>query len=97
MVWQILSNIDDHSGYEFPFIPSKILPFGTSNTFHNYHHLMNIGNYAAHLLVWDSIFGTCVDFQDHFEVREKEINGKGMTTIKAADTLREPDRKQKLA
>jgi len=34
-----LSNIDDHSGYDFPWFCTKVFPWSASNIFHNYHHL----------------------------------------------------------
>jgi sterol desaturase/sphingolipid hydroxylase (fatty acid hydroxylase superfamily) len=82
-LWLWFSNLDDHLGYDFPWGFTKIFPWSTSNTFHNYHHLVNIGNYAAHMVIWDSIFGTNKNFVEHFEHDEKNKKDKtGPTQIK---------------
>jgi len=70
MLWAQIGNLDDHFGYDFPWMFTKIFPWSTSNTFHNYHHLVNIGNYAAHMVWWDSIFGTCGHYMEHFDKQE---------------------------
>merc|ERR1712146_846271 len=67
MIFQLLSNIDDHSGYDFPWFCTKIFPWSATNVFHNYHHLLNIGNYSAHMVFWDSIFGTDIAYLDHYD------------------------------
>ena len=67
MIWQLISNIDDHSGYDFPWFCTKIFPWSATNVFHNYHHLSNIGNFSAHMVWWDSIFGTDITFLDHYD------------------------------
>lgn len=84
MTWQILSNLDDHSGYELPWMFTKVIPFSATNTWHNYHHLLNIGNYAAHMVLWDSIFGTCIEYQDHFDEQEKKKGENEITRIEAS-------------
>jgi sterol desaturase/sphingolipid hydroxylase (fatty acid hydroxylase superfamily) len=82
ILWQVISNVDDHCGYEFPWMCTKIFPWSASNTFHNYHHLINIGNYSAHMLMWDSIFGTDIEFLDHFDGQhEKKFDEKTITKI----------------
>jgi len=85
--WQLLSNLDDHTGYEFPWMFTKQLPWCASNTWHNYHHLFNVGNYSAHTIFWDCIFGTCKDYSDHFDVMEKKKTDKGTITQICAHTL----------
>lgn len=71
ILWQGCSNIDDHCGYDFPWMFTKIFPWSASNVFHNYHHLLNIGNFSAHMVWWDSIFATNIEFLEHFEQQEK--------------------------
>jgi len=46
-LWQFISNLEDHCGYDFPWLGIKTFPFSANGTFHNYHHLINIGNYSA--------------------------------------------------
>lgn len=86
-IWQIISNLDDHTGYEFPWMFSKSLPWCANNTWHNYHHLYNIGNYSAHTIFWDIIFGTCKSYSDHFDVMEKKKIDKGKITQICAHTV----------
>lgn len=80
IMWGQLSNLDDHFGYEFPWMCTKPFPWNTTNTFHNYHHLVNIGNYAAHMVWWDSIFGTCGNYIEHFETQEELKKDKSSIT-----------------
>lgn len=88
IMWQIVSNMDDHCGYDFPWFFTKAVPWSASNVFHNYHHLLNIGNYSAHTLIWDSIFGTNLEYIAHMtdqESRNSKLNydKKSITKIKA--------------
>ena len=85
LLWQFISNIDDHAGYEFPWM-SNALPWSTSNTWHNYHHQYNIGNFSAHTIFWDCIFGTCKDFSDHFDRMESKKTDKDRPTQICAHT-----------
>ena len=79
-LWLWLGNLDDHLGYDFPWNFTKIFPWSATNTFHNYHHLVNIGNYAAHMQLWDLIFGTSKNFMDHHDHQEKEKKDKTAPT-----------------
>ena len=47
---------DQHSGYEFPWSVSGLLPFATDSSYHTYHHFQNVGNYAGMLTIWDTLF-----------------------------------------
>lgn len=85
-IWATISNLDDHVGYEFPWMFTKSLPFMASNTGHNYHHLYNIGNYGAHSICWDVIFGTCKDYSDHIDMMEKKKTDKSKPTQICAKT-----------
>lgn len=83
MLWSQIGNLDDHFGYEFPWMFTKILPWSANNTFHNYHHLVNIGNFSAQMIWWDSIFGTCVNYVGDLETQEGLKKDKtAMTQIK---------------
>jgi len=35
---RVIAATIEHSGYEFPFEPSELLPFKTSSRYHDYHH-----------------------------------------------------------
>ena len=61
LAWGIMRNcetMEGHSGYEFPWSPFHLLPFGPGYSYHAYHHSQNIGNYCSFFTIWDTIFGT---------------------------------------
>ena len=66
--FRTIESIESHCGYDFPWSPFKIFHFSTESTYHNFHHLKNMGNYADLFCFWDTLFGTNEDFL-------KEING----------------------
>jgi len=76
--YRLYETIDGHSGYEFPFAPRCIVPWGGSSNFHNFHHLVNVGNYGSQFIFWDSIFGTN---KEYFEHVEQELKTKPHGTI----------------
>ena len=49
---------ETHSGYEFPWSMYAAVPFATDSTYHNFHHLKNVGNYGSVFRVWDTLFQT---------------------------------------
>jgi sterol desaturase/sphingolipid hydroxylase (fatty acid hydroxylase superfamily) len=57
IIIRLAETADGHSGYEFPWSPFRILPMTTSATYHDFHHLKNIGNYSSVFRTWDTIFG----------------------------------------
>lgn len=61
--WNFFTVVMNHSGYEFPWIPSfSILPFTIKTKEHDYHHRNNLENYAAYYSFWDTICGTNKSF-----------------------------------
>jgi methylsterol monooxygenase/4-alpha-methyl-delta7-sterol-4alpha-methyl oxidase len=78
VIWiniRMISTHDGHSGYDFPFSVIKLLPFQTSGGYHIHHHLKNIGNYASSMRIWDTIFGTNVEFLNEVtELQKEKIN-----------------------
>jgi len=79
IIWNIFRNAessDGHSGYEFSWSPFRLLPFATSATYHDFHHLYNIGNFSSFFSLWDTISGTNVKF---YELHEK-LNREGKKT-----------------
>lgn len=65
---------DGHSGYQFPWTMPGIFPFSTDSMYHNYHHLVNLGNYGDSFIIWDSIFGTNKDYYDEIkEIKNTKI------------------------
>lgn len=75
MVWMLIrvnETADGHSGYDFPWSPYRIMPLGTSATYHDYHHLHNVGNYSSVFRTWDTFFGTNKTFYKHVDSIEAE-------------------------
>ncbi len=58
---------ETHSGYEFTFSIFRVIPWATDSTYHNYHHLKNVGNYSSFFRIWDKLFGT--NHQYNIEVK----------------------------
>lgn len=50
--------VEIHSGYDFPWSPSKFIPFYGGSDFHDHHHKIRTGNFASTFVIWDSLFGT---------------------------------------
>ncbi|KAJ3205420.1 C-4 sterol methyl oxidase [Dinochytrium kinnereticum] len=67
-VWlavRLITTVDDHSGYDFPWSIHHYLPFWGGADFHDYHHMAFVGNYSATFRHWDWLFGTDVGYRKH--------------------------------
>ena len=65
MTWnmfKVINTTHGHSGYDFPFIPSDLIPLRTTGEYHDFHHSNNVGNYGGLLTVWDTILGSNYTF-----------------------------------
>ncbi|XP_044070211.1 cholesterol 25-hydroxylase-like protein [Siniperca chuatsi] len=53
-------SVEAHSGYDFPWSPHRLVPFGLYGgaQHHNLHHLKSKVNYAPYFTHWDRLFGT---------------------------------------
>ncbi|CAJ1067278.1 cholesterol 25-hydroxylase-like protein [Xyrichtys novacula] len=53
-------SVEAHSGYEFPWSPHRLVPFGLYGgaRHHDLHHLKFKVNYAPYFTHWDKLFGT---------------------------------------
>uniref|UniRef100_A0A8C4HGX0 Fatty acid hydroxylase domain-containing protein n=1 Tax=Dicentrarchus labrax TaxID=13489 RepID=A0A8C4HGX0_DICLA len=53
-------SVEAHSGYEFPWSPHRLVPFGLYGgaRHHDLHHLKFRVNYAPYFTHWDRLFGT---------------------------------------
>ncbi|XP_029376977.1 cholesterol 25-hydroxylase-like protein [Echeneis naucrates] len=53
-------SVEAHSGYEFPWSPHRLVPFGLYGgaQHHDLHHLKFKVNYAPYFTHWDRLFGT---------------------------------------
>jgi len=50
--------LDGHCGYDFSFSPLRLIPMSGGAEYHDFHHSVNIGNYASFFSIWDTVFGT---------------------------------------
>lgn len=64
---------DGHSGYDFPWVMFRTLPFGGDARYHNFHHSKNVGNYCSLLTIWDTVFDTNTDY--YLELEKKGLVG----------------------
>ena len=65
-VVRVLETHDGHSGYEFPWSPFRLIPFGADGTYHVFHHTKNVGNYSSFMTIWDTIFDSNKDFYEAY-------------------------------
>jgi len=57
---------ETHSGYEFPWSPTRILPMVSGPSYHDHHHSNNVGNFAGSIYFWDVMMGTSDAYFDDF-------------------------------
>lgn len=53
-----LEAVDTHSGYDFPWDPTKLVPGYVGPEFHDYHHFAYSGNFASIFRWCDAVYGT---------------------------------------
>lgn len=56
LVWAVVTNLDDHVGYEFPWSPVRWFWFSARTDQHEFHHSKNMGCFASKLNIYDKIF-----------------------------------------
>uniref|UniRef100_A0AAZ3PAZ9 Fatty acid hydroxylase domain-containing protein n=1 Tax=Oncorhynchus tshawytscha TaxID=74940 RepID=A0AAZ3PAZ9_ONCTS len=51
-------SVEDHSGYDLPWAPHRLVPFGLygGSPHHDLHHLKFMVNYAPYFTHWDRLF-----------------------------------------
>ncbi|KAJ3111075.1 C-4 sterol methyl oxidase [Phlyctochytrium bullatum] len=62
---RLITTVDDHSGYDFPWSLHHWIPFWGGADFHDYHHMAFNGNYSSTFRHWDWIFGTDAGYNAH--------------------------------
>mmetsp|Transcript_15864 Transcript_15864/g.52004 ORF Transcript_15864/g.52004 Transcript_15864/m.52004 type:complete len:135 (+) Transcript_15864:642-1046(+) len=65
LVFRLYETVEDHSGYDVPWNLTNLIPFWGGAVHHDYHHKTFNGPYSSVLTVWDYVFGTDGDFQEH--------------------------------
>lgn len=70
---RVLITHDSHSGYQFPWNPLHLIPFGTTAEHHYFHHTHNVGNYSSFFTVLETILGTDQPYIEYVRKREKSL------------------------
>ena len=72
-----LENLDGHCGYDFSWSPFRLIPFSSGGRYHDFHHAVNVGNYASFFSIWDTVFGTNkVFYEAQAELEREEKKAK---------------------
>jgi len=86
---RLIDTIEGHSGYDFPYTMTRWMPLTVTSNYHNYHHLVNIGNYASQFTIWDSIFGSNTSYYEHVEKELKTKDKGSMVKLRNEYKLKE--------
>jgi len=73
IVIRVFVSVEEHSGYDFPWSPCRLLPFGSATAAgHDFHH-SNDGKaiFASQFHFLDSYFNTDAEFESFISTREK--------------------------
>lgn len=75
LLFRMGESVSSHSGYDFPWTPWSIIPFGADAMKHDVHHSIGAtggtaGNYATFYVWWDRLLGT--DIPHRVDVVQKE-------------------------
>jgi sterol desaturase/sphingolipid hydroxylase (fatty acid hydroxylase superfamily) len=54
-----------HSGYDFPYNPFMVIPYGSHGEHHNFHHSHNVDCFGAFWYCWDRWLGTDKAWRAH--------------------------------
>ena len=61
-----------HIGYNMPWYPFSVFPFGIDIDYHDFHHSSNVGNYGIFSSLWDTICGTNSHYNKFIASKEKK-------------------------
>jgi sterol desaturase/sphingolipid hydroxylase (fatty acid hydroxylase superfamily) len=67
-------SVEEHGGYDFPWSPCRLLPFGSATAAgHDFHH-SNDGKaiFGSQFHYLDSFFGTDIEFESFIAKRKDE-------------------------
>lgn len=75
MLFRLAESVTSHSGYDFPWTPWSVIPFGADAMKHDIHHSIGAtggtaGNYATFFIWWDKLLGT--DLPHRLDAVQKE-------------------------
>lgn len=74
LTFRLFETCDGHSGYDWPWGQSQLLPFSAGGPYHYFHHKQNTGNYGSVLHIVDTIFNTNKDYHKFQEAEDKKDN-----------------------
>ena len=77
MLWMTIRGLethDAHCGYEFPWSPFRLIPFGGDASYHDFHHTRNVGNYGTFMTIWDTLFDTNKDYYAKLAKDQDKLN-----------------------
>eukprot|EP00461_Guttulinopsis_vulgaris_P004504 UN04506 len=74
----------DHCGYDFPFNPFQLIPFGSHAAEHGFHHSHNIDNFGLYFRFWDVIMGTNQHWE-RYRVKRDALLEKADAGLNAED------------
>jgi 4,4-dimethyl-9beta,19-cyclopropylsterol-4alpha-methyl oxidase len=75
-----LEALETHSGYDFPWNPTRFIPFYGGAEYHDYHHFVggkSQSNFASVFTYCDWLYGTDKGYRYMKEVHKKEAIAKG--------------------
>lgn len=77
VAFRLLQTVDVHSGFDFPWHPTRFLPMVITAKFHDFHHMAtDKGNYSSYFTWCDRVFGSDVCWQNALKI---EASGKSWT------------------
>jgi 4,4-dimethyl-9beta,19-cyclopropylsterol-4alpha-methyl oxidase len=85
-LWVVLRQveaIETHSGYDFPWIPTKLIPFYGGAEYHDYHHYVggqSQSNFASVFTYCDYLYGTDKGYRYH---KEHILKARELYTVEA--------------
>jgi sterol desaturase/sphingolipid hydroxylase (fatty acid hydroxylase superfamily) len=73
IIIKICKTSEEHSGYQFPWSPTVLIPFRILPEFHNLHHLYFTGNYGLIFNFWDNLCSTVnPKYLEYVEKKDKK-------------------------
>jgi sterol desaturase/sphingolipid hydroxylase (fatty acid hydroxylase superfamily) len=64
-LWRLTEGVDGHAGFDWPWAPTRVLPFSASSASHDFHHAQIVGCYASFFGWWDALMGSDAAFVAH--------------------------------
>lgn len=75
-IWGLCATVEQHSGYDFSFLPFNVLPFNFGARYHEFHHNRYNYNYSSSITYLDCLFESNKFYLDYLERNEKKLNSK---------------------